>query len=231
MTATACTGGSAPSFFGVIIANRSGIQAERRDNLLAVLQLEEPLDRLAVPGGRRDIDQTRGIRDTEVAEEDRRRARAAGEHRQHRVALAHSRRRHVLDLLLTFDPAVARDDDDVVFFDDEVFGRVLRLAASEAIPVRRASPSFFWISSISTLTTHPASRLVLEERVDLARAAALLLELFPDDQDFESRQPINLQLEDRVGLIGVKANRSIISSPRRPCPWTSGKGYRDPQHH
>ena len=45
---------------------------------------------------------------------------------------------------------------------------------------------------------------VLEQRADLPRALALFLELVADDQDLEPRQPVDLQLEDRVGLLGVE---------------------------
>ena len=103
------------------------IEAERRDDPLAVLQLEEALDRLAVAGGRRDVDDPRRVGDAEVAEEHHRRARAAGQHRHHHVPLAHARRRDVLHFLLPLHPAVARDDDDVVFLDDEVLGGVFGL--------------------------------------------------------------------------------------------------------
>ena len=50
----------------------------------------------------------------------------------------------------------------------------------------------------------PAAVLVLEQRADLARALALLLELVADDQDLEPRQAVDLQLEDGVGLLGVE---------------------------
>ena len=50
----------------------------------------------------------------------------------------------------------------------------------------------------------PAAVLVLEQRADLARALALLLELVADDQDLEPGQAVDLQLEDRVGLLGVE---------------------------
>ena len=43
----------------------------------------------------------------------------------------------------------------------------------------------------------PAAVLVLEERADLPRALALLVELVADDQDLEPRQAVDLQLEDR----------------------------------
>ena len=50
----------------------------------------------------------------------------------------------------------------------------------------------------------PAAVLVLQQRADLPRALALLLELLADDEDLEPRQPVDLQLEDRVGLLGVE---------------------------
>ena len=76
--------------------------------------------------------------------------------------------------------------------------------SSLAIVERRASPYFFWISSISTLTMSQRLCSSLSSVVDLARAPPLLLELLPDDQDLESRQAVDLQLENRVGLLGVE---------------------------
>ena len=61
-----------------------------------------------------------------------------------------------------------------------------------------------WISSSSLADHLPAALFVLEQRADLPRALALLLELVADDQDLEPRQPVDLQLEDRVGLLGVE---------------------------
>jgi len=40
--------------------------------------------------------------------------------------------------------------------------------------------------------------------VDLACAPALLLELLPDDEDLEMRQPVDFQLENGIGLVGVE---------------------------
>ena len=185
-------------------ADHARVQAERRDDLLAVLQLEEALDRLAVACRRRDVDEPRGIGNAEIAEEHRRRARAAGQHGQHRVALAHARRGHVLDLLLPLDPAVARHDDDVVLFDDEVLGGVLGLAGVRRD--RRAARVAVLLLDLLDLDLDdaPAAGLVLEQRVDLARPAPLVLELLADDQDLEPRQPVDLQLEDGVGLLRVE---------------------------
>ena len=50
----------------------------------------------------------------------------------------------------------------------------------------------------------PAAVFVLQQRVDLPRPPALVFELLADDQDLEPRQAVDLQLEDRVGLIGVE---------------------------
>ena len=51
----------------------------------------------------------------------------------------------------------------------------------------------------------PAALLVLQQPANLPRALPLLLELLLNDQNLEPRQAINLQLEDRVGLLGVEA--------------------------
>ena len=75
---------------------------------------------------------------------------------------------------------------------------------SLAIALRRLSPYFVPISSSSRADQLPAAVFVLEQRADLARALPLLLELLADDQDLEPRQPVDLQLEDGVGLLGVE---------------------------
>src|SRR5882762_9243081 len=95
------------------ITHHARVEADRRDNLLAVLQLELLLNRLAVAGRCRDVDDAARVRDAEIREEHATRARAAGERRQHRISFAQPRRREVLDLLLALHPAVARHDDDV----------------------------------------------------------------------------------------------------------------------
>src|SRR5262249_39199926 len=50
----------------------------------------------------------------------------------------------------------------------------------------------------------PAAGFALEQRANLARALPLVLELVADDEDLEPREAVDLQLEDRVGLLGVE---------------------------
>ena len=45
---------------------------------------------------------------------------------------------------------------------------------------------------------------LVEQAADLARALALLLQLLLDHQDFQPRQPVELELQDGVGLLGVQ---------------------------
>ena len=186
------------------LAGDPGIEAQRRDDALAVLQLEEALDRFAVAGGRRNIRQPGAVGHAEVAEERRRRARAAGHDRQHLIALAQARGRDVLDVLLSLHPAVARHDHDVVFFDDEVFGGVLDLFG--VARDRGAARIAVLLLNLFDLLAHqrPPAVLVLQQAADLTRALALLLGLLADDQDLETGQAIDLELEDRVGLFGVE---------------------------
>ena len=76
---------------------------------------------------------------------------------------------------------------------------------SLAIAVRRLSPYVLLLTLLELGADQlPAAVFVLQQRADLPRALALLLELLPDDQDFEPRQPVDLQLEDGVGLLGVE---------------------------
>ena len=58
-----------PSFFGADVAGDARVEAHRGDDLLAVLQLELLLDRLAVAGRRRHVDDLAGVGDAEVREE------------------------------------------------------------------------------------------------------------------------------------------------------------------
>ena len=69
---------------------------------------------------------------------------------------------------------------------------------------RRASPYVFCICSISSRTIFHRSTLLLSSAADLLRALPLVGQLLLDDEDLEPRQPVDLQLEDRVGLLGVE---------------------------
>src|SRR5439155_16723447 len=82
------------------VAGGAGIEAERADDFLAVLELELLLDRLAVPRRCRNIDDAAGVGHAEVAEEDAGRARAPRERGQDRIAFAQAARRQVLHFLL-----------------------------------------------------------------------------------------------------------------------------------
>src|SRR5439155_17513783 len=64
--------------FGDNVSDRARVEAHRRHDLLAVLQLELLLDRLAVAGRRGYIDDAAAVRRTEIREEDARRAGAPG---------------------------------------------------------------------------------------------------------------------------------------------------------
>ena len=132
-----------------------------------------------------------------------RRARAAGDRRQHAVAFTQPRRRQVLHFLLPLHPPVARHDDDVVFFDDEGVGGVFDLLG---LLDARAPRLAVLLLNLLELVAHqlPARVLVLQQRGDLPRALALLGQLVLDDENLEPRQPIQLELEDRVGLLGVE---------------------------
>ena len=81
-------------------------------------------------------------------------------------------------------------------------------SSASSMRVRRGSifglPYFFWISSQLLADQLPAAVFVLEQRRDLAGALALVGQLVLDDEDLEARQPIQLQFEDRVGLLGVE---------------------------
>src|SRR5438128_2604677 len=89
------------------VADRSRIETERGDDPFAVFQLEQPLNRLSVAGGRGYVDDSARVRAAEVAKERRRRLGAANKGGKHSVAFAESGGREDFDLLLAFHPPVA----------------------------------------------------------------------------------------------------------------------------
>src|SRR5439155_23273500 len=130
--------------------------------------------------------------------------RAAGQHVQDRIALAQPRRRQILHFLLSLHPAVARHDHDVVFLDDEVVWPVFLLAGIAFD--RRTTLVAVLLVRLFDLAAHqlPAAVLVLEQRGDLPRALPLLFELVADEQNLEPGEPVDLELENRVGLVHVQ---------------------------
>ena len=126
------------------------------------------------------------------------------ERRQHGVALARARGRDVLDLLLPLHPPVARDDHDVVFFDDEVVGREFLLV--ELAGDLRAARIAVLLLHLLDLAADDLPQVVfaLEQLTDLLRALALLGEFLLDHEDLEARQTVDLEFEDRVGLLGIE---------------------------
>ena len=81
-------------------------------------------------------------------------------------------------------------------------------SSASSIRVRRGStlgsPYVFWSQGDLVLHQGPASVLVLQQRADLPGPLPLVAELVLDDEDLEPRQPIQLELEDGVGLLGVQ---------------------------
>jgi hypothetical protein len=62
---------------GLDVANHPQVEAQGRDHLLAILELEEALDRLPVSGRCRHVDEATGVGHAEVREEDTSGASAA----------------------------------------------------------------------------------------------------------------------------------------------------------
>ena len=193
---------------GFDVAGHARVEAQRGDDLLAVLQLEQALNRLAVAGRRGHVDDAARVGDAEVGEEDAGRARAAGEGREHGVAFPQPRRRQVLHVLLPLHPAVARDDHDVVFLDDEVVGGVFGLAGvardhGAALVEFRVRVLFCTSSSsprtsFQRLSSSLRSAAICRARFRFSSSSFRMIE------DFEAGEAVDLQLEDRVGLLGVE---------------------------
>ena len=101
-------------------------------------------------------------------------------------------------------------EDDAVLVDDEVLGRVLDLGlgggerrAPRVLADRRIGGAHRLDLAARTI----AQRFVSSssERAQLAAALARRRQLLLDHLDLEPRQPVDLQLEDGVGLLGVEA--------------------------
>ena len=197
----------ASRFFGATLMSprRARIEAHRRDDLLAVLQLEQPLDRLAVAGRRRHVDDAAGVGDAEVLKN----TQVARVLPANAASTASPSRSLVVDRSLTSFCRFTQPSRDTM--------TTLSSSTMKSSAVYSGSPVSLAIDGAALvavtclldlleLAAHqlPAAVFVLEQRGDLARALALLLELVADDQDFEPRQPVDLQLEDRVGLLGVE---------------------------
>ena len=80
-------------------------------------------------------------------------------------------------------------------------------SSADSISVRRRSllPPYFVLDLLDFVADDlPASLLVLQQAADLARALALVGQLVLDDENLEAGEAIQLQLEDRVRLLGVE---------------------------
>ena len=184
------------------------VETQRRHDALAVLQLEEPLDRLPVAGRGGHVGDPRGVGDAEVGEKDHRGACASAEHRQQRIPLAQPGCADVTHLLLTLHPAVRRDEHDGLLGHDEVVGAVLDLllGALDQGPARVRLGVAIRLLDLTDLPPYqgPPLGLLLEQAADLPGTRAFGRQLLTNDQDLESCQPIHLQLEDGVGLFRVE---------------------------
>src|SRR4029450_7513616 len=110
----------------------------------------------------------------------------------------------VFPLLLTLPPAVARDNHDVVLFDNEVVRGVFRLSGV-ARDHRAALVAVLALNLLNLrLNELPAALLVFQQAANLPGPLPLFLELVANDQDFQPRQAVDLELEDGIGLIGIE---------------------------
>ena len=96
--------------------------ADREERQEIENEAEQLLDGLAVAGGGRHVGDAAGVRRAEAREEHDCRSCRAEHAAEHSVPFAQAGRARVLDLLLTLDPAVPRQQDVVVFLDDEILG-------------------------------------------------------------------------------------------------------------
>ena len=106
VTASANGGSGSASSRGLGHLEHARIEAQHAHDALAVVELEQRLHRVAVAGGRRDVDHAAHVAGAQVREERHRRLGRAGHHVEHAVALAQARGRQVLHLALALDPAL-----------------------------------------------------------------------------------------------------------------------------
>ena len=100
-------------------------------------------------------------------------------------------------------------------------------SSAVSISVRRGSPlPPYRFCDLLDLGAHDGSsgprRLAAGAPTALS-ALAPVGQLLLDDENLEPRQPVDLELEDGVGLLGVEAEpRHDALAPRRPCPPIAG---------
>ena len=108
----------------------------------------------------------------------------------------------ILHLAHALEPAVAREDDGHLLVDDEVLGDELGLLPAGAADLGAAlvleAPRH-----LGDLAAHHLEELALvtEDRLDLLGATLLLGQLGEDEVDLQPGQLVELELEDRVGLL------------------------------
>src|SRR5439155_4025002 len=113
----------------------------------------------------------------EVGEEGDRRAGRARDGGEDLVPLAQARRRQVLHLALALHPALAREEDDGVLFDDEGLGVELRLFdGADQLGVALLAPLLADLGELAP-DQLPTRGLALEEELQTARFLLLQLEL------------------------------------------------------
>ena len=197
-----------------VIAQRPRVERDRRDDPFAVLQLKQLLDRFAEAGRLRQVLDAAGVANAGGAEETDRLPGAAADQRQDLVALTQTDFGDVFDLALAFDPAVAGNQNVTVLGDDKVLLAVFDLFLGVIDPRASFALGTFAVGfdqRLQFLADDPPTSAVvgvggrfLEQLADLPRPFVFVLQLVQHDVDFEFRQPVELQFEDRVGLVLVQ---------------------------
>ncbi|EAU62171.1 conserved hypothetical protein, partial [Stigmatella aurantiaca DW4/3-1] len=190
-----------------------GVQRQRADNPLAVVELEQLLHRVPVASGGRHVVEAGDVGGAEVAEEHQVRLEAARQHRHHRVALAQARGGRVLHLAHALDPPVAREHDVCVLVHDEGVLAELHLLGARAANARAALVVVGGLDLRQlVLDGAPQLALVLEDALDALHLQALLLELLLDDEDLQPGQLVELHLQDGVHLdfIQLEARHQLL---------------------
>ncbi len=182
------------------------------DDAFAVFEFEEFLDRFAVASGGGDVDDFAGVGGAEVGEENDRSASRSRFSREHGIAFTQARGGDIAHFFLPFDPAIAGEDDAVVFIDDEVFRFELRLFADifderASLAQERIALDVFGddLIDLSANDPPPPCRIFFGEQFANGTGAFLFLfEFLLNDEDFELCESIQFQFENRIGLLSIE---------------------------
>ncbi len=176
------------------------------DRLLAVPELEEPLDRIPVPSAGWNVVDAQGVRDPEVREERDGAPGVAAQHRQELVVGTQPHLRKVSDAAHAPQPAILRQEHVGVLVDDEILLVELFLLDLSPQDLRPPLVSVL-LPHLPDLGLHkpPDPPRAREDAFDFREPGFLLAELAQHGLDLQARQAVEPEFEDGLGLRVVQA--------------------------